>query len=148
MDLSNDDYTPYTRDPRDDPSIYPLTIQQEIYSTTDERWGREQHIQYKDVPEIKRLTICEISLGQEECMELDKVDDIGFKRRSANGQWSFTVPVRVTLQWHDVRASWTAEISKKGWFASDDSDPVWSKEIKFATVEHHGHKLGDQENIH
>lgn len=57
-------------------------------------------------------------------------------------------PVRVILQWHDVRASWTAEISKNGWFASDGSDPVWSKEIKFATVEHHGHKLGDQENLH
>jgi hypothetical protein len=144
--LYNDDETPYTRNPREDPSLYPLVITQDIFSTTDKFWGQKQHFEYKNVPEIKRRKVCEISLSLEQCLQLsDNYQKVGFYRHPRTGQWSFLVPVRITLQWLDVRASWVAEIPKSGQFTGQEDQPVWSKEIRFATIEHHGHKAGDEE---
>lgn len=143
--LYNDDDSPYTDDPRQDPSLYPLVIKQEIFSTTNRFWGRKQHFEYKDVPDIKLRKICEISLSRQQCLQIsDQYDRVGFYQHPRTRQWSFLVPVRITLQWLDVRASWTAEIPQSGRFTNEEDQPVWSKEIRFATVEHHGHKVGDE----
>lgn len=144
VDFENEDGSPDAGIARRDASRYPLILAQDIYSTTDKDLSHASLLELHKLPGVKRLTRRQISLTQEECLKLDKVRGIGFRRCRKTGQMSFMVPVRVILQWHDVRASWTAEVCKRGWFSRNPKviNPVWSKEVKFATIEHHGHRIG------
>lgn len=138
-----DDWKRYTKDPRKDASLFPLKIEPNIWSTVDDHWGRQQHFAYENIPEVQQRQFCAIELSLEQCLQV-KGNGVGFCRARSNGYWTFRIPVRITLQYPDVRTSWTAEIPQCGYFTDDPDQPVWSQEVTFAAVEQHGVNVGEE----
>lgn len=148
----NDDDTPCKTDPRKNPKkTFPVTIEQDILSCAHRGYGTTDRLEYKNVPQIELRKKLRIQLSQEQCMSIHDNTDYtkrGFWRDSTNGNWFFTCPVRVILEWHDIRLTWRAEIPKCGDFEKNTSGitGVWHKEVVFALIGDHGVRDGDAQN--